>query len=434
MMDLVEYLAGKVAGKVDDYVVIVDRDRSIMLKLANGEPTVVQSWDEYTVTVYAAKNGRISLSAFRARDPEDAVDKALRALEKLQPSPFYAPLPEPSGSNYENVDPLLVEAAASGDLARIIEDLELDQAGDAAGMIEVGHLERALASSTGARLYGAKTRFTGYMRVFRGEDASGQWSWTSTRYDPVMAKKAIGVAQRLAEECAGLPVEKVEPGEYRVLLSPMVAGNLLENYVRAATGGMILFGMSFLRREDLGSKVASERLSIMDAPRSEGLPGFSLFDDEAVATRDKYVVRSGVLETILNNSKTARMLGLESTGNAGLIMPRPFNIIVDPGDLNDDDMLEALGDGLYATNNWYTRFQNYVEGLFSTVTRDALFIVRNGRPVACARRVRITGSLPSLVNNVEALGKTRWHIQWWEVNTPSLLPHVLVSRTGITSD
>jgi len=434
MMELVEYLAAKLASKAQDYVVIMERDRSLMLKLANGEPTVVQSWDEYTVTVYAAKDQRINISSFRTRDPATAVDKVLRSLDKLEPSPLYAPLPEPTGRDYKLVDPVIAEAAATGDISRIIEDLELDQAGDAAGMIQLSHKEKALAASTGARLQGAKTSFNGYIRVFQGEDASGQWSWTTTRYDPVTAKKAIAVAQRLAEECKSLPMERLEPGEYRVLLSPMVAGNLLETLVQAATGGAIAFGMSFLTRDSLGKQVASEKLTIQDAPEKQELPGYRLFDDEAVAARDKYVIRQGSLETILNNSKTAKLLGLETTGNAGLLMPRAFNIIVEPGDLDDNDMLEALGTGLYATNNWYTRFQNYVEGTFSTVTRDALFIVRNGKPVACAKRARITGSIPGLVQNVEALGRTLWPIQWWEVSIPSLLPNVLVSRIGITSD
>ena len=434
MIRLAGEIAAQVKGLVDEYVVKVVREQSVMLKLANGQPSVTQSWDEYVVTIYAAKQGRLVLSNFRARDPAEALGKTLASLDKIQPSPLYAPLPEPTGKGYSVVDRRLREIAETGDVAQVIEDLELSQAGDAAGMITVSYQRVGLVTSAGAELEGEKTHFNGYIRVFRGEDASGQWSWTSTRYDAVAAKKAIGVAKRLAEGCASLPQEKVEPGEYRVLLSPMVAGNLLETLVMAASGGMIVFGMSFFQKESLGTQVASEKLSILDAPRREELPGYSLFDDEGLETKDKYVIRKGVLETLLNNTKTAKLLGLSSTGNAGLITPRAFSVVVEPGDLGDDDMLEALGDGLYATNNWYTRFQNYVEGLFSTVTRDALFIVRGGKPVACAKRARITGSIPALARNIEAVGRSLWPIEWWEVDIPSLLPHVLVSRIGITSE
>ncbi len=417
-----------------EYAVVVEAEKSVMLKLANGEPSVTQSWSGYTVNLYIAREGRLMVSSFQSRSPDQAAAKTLELLDKMKPSPLYAPLPEPSGSSYEAVDDRLAEMAVSGDVSRIVEDLELDQVGDAAGMILVALRERGLSSSSGASLEGRVTEFNGYMRVFRGEDASGQWSWVSTAYDPVAAKKAIGVAKSLAEECASLPRERVEPGEYRVLLSPMVAGNLLSTVVQSASAASLVFGTSFFSREQLGLQVASEKLTILDAPRVGRLPGYAEFDDEGVATRDKHVIRAGVLETFLHNSKTARLFGAETTGNAGLLLPRPFNMIVEAGDLSEDEMLEALGDGLYATNNWYTRFQNYPEGLFSTVTRDALLVVRGGKPVACSPRVRLTGSMKDVIRNVEGLGRTQWPIRWWEVRIPSLLPHVLVSKIGVTSE
>ena len=429
-----EEVASRLKGRVPEYAVLVSAEKSVMLKLANGEATVTQSWNGYTVTVYVADKGRLMVSSVDAKTPGEAVEKTATILGRLRESPLYAPLPEPTGSSYEVLDDKIYEAASTGDMSRIVEDLELDQVGNAAGMVLAAFRERSLVTSTGAKLEGRVTEFNGYIRVFQGDDASGQWSWVSTAYDPVTAKKAVETAKRLAEECARLPRRRVEPGEYRVLLSPMVAGNLLESVVRAATGGSIVFGFSFITPDKVGERIASEKLTIIDAPRSGRLPGYSEFDDEGIATYDKPIIRHGVLENILHNSKTAKLLGGKTTGNAGILMPRPFNILVSPGSLDDNDMLEALGDGLYATNNWYTRFQNPAEGLFSTVTRDALFIVENGRPVACSPRVRLTGTLPGMISAVEDLGKTLWPIKWWEVNVPSLLPHVLVSKIGVTSE
>ncbi len=434
MRELAEAVSKVLAGQVPEYIVIVEHEKSIMLKLARGEPTVTQSWDEYSVNIYVSKDGKILVSSFRSSSPEEAVRKTTAIISRLQPSPLYAPLPEPTGKSYSLVDSAVNDMVETGDLGRIVEDLELDSIGNSAGAITLGRESRLLVSSTGASLEGARTYFHGYVRVFADDDTSGQWSWTSTGYEPSKAKKAIQVAKDLAAECKKLPKEKLEGGDYRVLLSPMVAGNLLETVVRAASAASIIFGMSFFRPDMIGQQVAGPALTIMDAPTHTGLPGYSLFDDEAVATRDKHVIRNGVLETLLHNSKTAKLMGQENTGNAGILMPRPFNIIVGEGDIGDSELLEALGDGLYATNNWYTRFQNYPEGLFSTVTRDALFVVRRGKPVACAKRARITGSMKDLIRNVEAAGSTRWPIQWWEVTTPSLLPHVLVSRIGITSE
>ena len=434
LWELAEASARTLRDRFEEYEVIVGNEREIMLKLANGEPSVTQSWNRYTITVYVTKNGKIFQTSLSSTSPGEVLEKLDTILATLSPSPLYAPLPEPTGQDYENTDERVIEIVESGDLSRVSEDLELDQARNWAGTIRLAKEERVLVNSNKASLHGERTLFNGYMRVFADEDSSGQWSWTSTMYRPDIAKKAVGAAARLAEECSSLPKRKIESGNYRVLLSPMVAGNLLEVVARSASGGAILFGFSFFKKEDLEAIVASEKLTILDKPRDRELPGYSLFDDEGVATRDKPVIEKGVLKNILHNSKTAKLFGAKTTGNAGLLMPEPFNLDVAPGDLKDDEMLEALGDGLYITNNWYTRFQNYPEGLFSTVARDAVIIVEDGKPVGCTSRVRIADSMRRLLSNIEGVGATLWQIQWWEVSTPTRLPHILVSNARITSE
>lgn len=219
-------------------------------------------------------------------------------------------------------------------------------------------------------------------------------------------------AVELAELCVKLPRERIQPGKYRVLLSPMIVGNLVGEVVDAANAGMLIFGMSFPQGKKPGDQVFSPQLTIHGKPHDISLPGFSGFDDEGVATRDKTIVDGDVFKGFLHNSKTAKLVGAETTGNAGWIMPRPFNLEVSPGDMKPEEMLEMLDNGLYQTNNWYTKFQNYLEGLFSTVTGDAAFIVRNGEPVACVERVRIADVMPRIFSNIEAIGSEQWQVEW----------------------
>ncbi|MEB3851288.1 MAG: TldD/PmbA family protein [Desulfurococcales archaeon] len=405
---------------------------SLMIKLARGEVSVTQSWLDLETDAYVARDGRMAVYSSRAPEPWAEIAGALRGFEALEKSPLYAPLPEPTGKPVSSVDGRVAEAALTGDAGFVVEDLELDQIGDAAGMVLLEYWATALQTSTGADLAYEGTRFNGYVRVFRGIASSGQWSWTSTRYDLAAAKRAIGQAKELAAECSRLPRVRVEPGEYRVLLGPMVVGNLAEIVASSASAGAILFGFSFLSSKKPGDRVASEKLTLEDRPLDTGLPAFRGFDDEGVATRDKAIIRRGVLETILHNTKTARAMGGETTGNAGWIMPSPFNIHVGPGTLRPDEMLEALGDGIYVSNNWYTRFQNYVEGEFSTVSRDAVFLVRGGRPVGCLDRIRIADVLPRLMSSVEDLSAERWPIQWWEVDRPVLAPFALLGSARVS--
>ncbi len=404
---------------------------SLMLKIAHGEASVTQSWLTRSTSAYVAKDKRMAVYSSESPEPWRDILEASRSLRALEESPLYAPLPEPSGSPLSRVDEKIRDAALTGDASFILEDLELSQLGDAAGMVLLEYTATALATTAGAELAYEATRFNGYMRVFRGE-ASGQWSWTSTVYDVNAAKRALGQAVQLAEECSRLPKATIEPGEYRVLLGPMVVGNLAEELVSSASAGSVIFGMSFLREAKPGDTIASEALTVEDKPRDTSLPLFRGFDDEGVATRDKAIVERGVFKGFLHNTKTARLMGASTTGNAGWIMPTPFNIHIAPGTLKPDDMLDSLWDGVYITNNWYTRFQNYLEGEFSTVSRDAVFLVKNGEPRACLGRIRIADRMPRLMKVIEDLSAERWPIQWWEVSHPTLAPYVLLSKARLS--
>ncbi len=416
----------------DEVAVYVVRSRSVMVKAARGGISAVQDWDDVDVSVYLVKDRRIYTSTFPLRAAEMLLSRAEDLIARLEPSKLYAPLPEPSGESCSARDPSVEKILDESDYGALASAMGAGSGIDVSGMASVYLEEAALATSKGARLTRSVTGFEGYIRVFKGRDVSGQWSWVSTRLDTSLAKEALDIAIRLAEECSSLPREEPEEGVSRILLSPMTSSQLMEYVASAALAGSVITGTSFLSSAKPGDRVASEGLTLKSTPRDKGLPGYSLFDDEGVATTDVAFIESGMLKTLLHNTKTARILGGKSTGNAGWIFPRLFNLRVEPGDVRAGEELEALGNGVYITNNWYTRFQNYLEGTFSTVPRDAAFIVRSGRPVACVPgyKIRLEGSLRSMVRGVEALGSKLFNIKWWEVDTPTRAPHIVVSEKG----
>lgn len=426
-----EAVVSALKGLVDEYMVSVSDYRSVMVKLAHGDISVIQSWKDYNVSVYAVRDGKIVNASFKASGAVEAARKTVRLADKLKPSRLYAPLPQASATAEDSFDKRLMEIA-SGDFEAVIADVGLADVGDVSGMVDSWFIQRVMIGSNGADFESRHTGFNGYFRVFRGK-ASGEWSFTSTSYEPSLASAALEKAADLASSCASLPKGSLDPGRQRLLLSPMVAGNLFEQVADASLAGSVILGLSFLASAKPGDEVASEKVTLVSSARDKGLPGFSSYDDEGLPTGNITVIEKGVFRTLLHNTKTANLLGGESTGNAGLVFPRLFNLELAGGSLrSEDDALDALGSGVYATNNWYTRFQNYVEGVFSTVLRDAVFIVRGGRARECVRgqRLRITGSLKGLLKGVEDLGVQQERIQWWEVSTPFRLPLVLVNDSS----
>ncbi len=76
---------------------------------------------------------------------------------------------------------------------------------------------------------------------------------------------------------------------------------------------------------------------------------------------------------------------------------------------NHASLKKEVRRGIYVTNNWYTRFQNYCEGVYSTVPRDAAFLIENGEIKKSGVGMRISDTLPRQFLNIQALGKeSRW--------------------------
>jgi PmbA protein len=88
--------------------------------------------------------------------------------------------------------------------------------------------------------------------------------------------------------------------------------------------------------------------------------------------------------------------------------------------------------GLYITNTWYTRYQNYATGDFSTIPRDGIFRVENGEVTSPVREIRISDNMLGILSRVSGVGSDTQQIHWWETERPTFTPNVLVSDVTIT--
>ena len=418
----------------DEAAVLSVYRESTMVKFANGEPSIVQSWSSNQMSIYVSKEKRLLGTSAPANSLEEAYRMLAnlgRISAKMPPSILYAPLPEPMSIEPLSglVDRKALEAVSDPSRASevIVEAVQRRDIESFAGMLQISYSVKALATNTGSELAEDSTEVQAYVRAFAGE-GSGQWAYGSRTLDlsklEEMAETASDLAYRSRRQ------ENISPGKYNILLSPMVAGNLLNYVAWMATGSSVLLGQSIFINKKPRDVVASEKLTLMDVPRQPQLPGSTAFDDEGIPTYDKPIIERGYLKTLLHNTKTAAKLGAKSTGNAGLVFPKVWALSVEPGEMSFEELLEEMGNGLVVTNNWYTRLQNYVEGIFSTITRDAAFIVRNGEIVGAARKFRIADTLPNLLRSISSLGKELYDIYWWEVEIPTRTPYILAKNIG----
>jgi len=166
----------------------------------------------------------------------------------------------------------------------------------------------------------------------------------------------------------------------------------------------------------LNKKVMNEKVTIYDDGTLKNGFGTSLFDSEGVPSQKTLLVDKGVVKSYLHNTSTAKRYKVQTTGNAGLIVPEPHNVVLEPGDQSKDELIKNIKKGIYITNVWYTRFQNSHTGDFSTIPRDGAFYIEKGKIQYPLKNLRVSENLLNVMKKV----------------SPVSTPHVLVSNVNIT--
>lgn len=224
---------------------------------------------------------------------------------------------------------------------------------------------------------------------------------------------------------------KPKPGRYTVLMSPYLLGNILSYCSMYFSQYQIDSHLSPLETK-LGENISDRSFTLLDNPLDYGGAGAVPVDEEGTPTRVNTLIDHGVFKTVLQSFSTAKKHGTETTGNAGIISPRSWQLEVLPGNRKFMDMLSSMGEGLFINNAWYTRFQDYRNGVFSTVPRDGVFYVRDGRIQETWSGIRISDSFLNILSNIRGLSSERKRVKWWEEISASHLPYAVVENVEIS--
>ncbi|MCS6947795.1 MAG: metallopeptidase TldD-related protein, partial [Steroidobacteraceae bacterium] len=148
-----------------------------------------------------------------------------------------------------------------------------------------------------------------------------------------------------------------------------------------------------------GQQVLPEFIHIHERPHVRKGIGSAPFDAEGVATRDRELIRAGVLDGYVMGSYSARKLGLRTTGNAG----GNYNLYVDAGPrtLEWNALLRELGSGLLVTE----LMGQGVNGVTGDYSRGASgFWVEGGAIQYPVHEITIAGNLREMYRDIVAVG------------------------------
>jgi PmbA protein len=266
-----------------------------------------------------------------------------------------------------------------------------------------------VGSHRGVRVYGNSHGFLGgypstshsisCVLLAQVDDDMQRDYWYSSARDAHELEAAETIGRKAGVRAvARLRARKIATQKAPVLFAPEVARGLIGHFLGAVRGSSQYRKSTFLLGA-AGQQVFPSFVELRERPHIRKGLGSSPFDSEGVSTRDRELVRDGVLEGYVLGSYSARKLGLKTTGNAG----GTHNLLVESktGGKSVEELLRGLGTGFLVTE----LMGQGVNGVTGDYSRGASgFWVEKGEMTYPVHEVTIAGNLKDMYRNIAAIG------------------------------
>lgn len=227
-------------------------------------------------------------------------------------------------------------------------------------------------------------------------------------YDSKVYGADLRDAAEIGREAGERAVRRLNPRRVKsckvpVVFDPRVSRGLLGHLTGAISGPSIARGTSFLK-DKMGQRIFAPSITIVDDPHVKRGLRSRPFDAEGVEVTRRTLIEDGVLTTWLLDLRSARQLGLQTTGHAargtsGPPGPAPANVYMAAGKRSRADMLAEIKDGFYVTD----LMGMGVNGVTGDYSRGAGgFWIENGQLAYPVNEITIAGNLKDMFLNMEA--------------------------------
>lgn len=399
--------AGRAGAEAADALLIASAALSVQRRL--GKIEQLERSEEFGLGLRVFIGRRQAIVSTTSADPAGFAALAERAvaMARVVPEDPFAGLAErPDGlvaADLELEDPaeptaeaLIARTAAAEEAALSVPGVTNSEGAEASW----SRTTYALATSTG---------FAGaYRRTLHAISATalaGSGTGMERDYDYATAihlaalRDPAAIGRRAGEQAVRrLKPHRPKTARIPVVFDPRVAGSLLGHLAGAINGAAVARGTSFLK-DRMGQRVMAAGLTVVDDPtRRRGLRSRP-FDGEGMKGERRALVEDGVLTTWLLDLRSARQLGLASTGHAGRSTggppgPGPSNLWLEPGTLTPKALMADIREGLYV-NEMIGMGVNQVTGDYSRGA--AGFMIRDGELAEPVSEITIAGNLAEML-------------------------------------
>ncbi|MGB9819803.1 MAG: TldD/PmbA family protein [Pseudothermotoga sp.] len=209
-------------------------------------------------------------------------------------------------------------------------------------------------------------------------------------------------AEAVQEALSQLGAESIPSGKYRAILRRDVFSELFSAFMPIFSAESVQKGLSPLKGK-LNSRIASEKLTVVDDPFFEKTPIKRSFDNEGVPTKRKSFIDQGVLTTYFHSLKSAKKDGVKPTGNVFTYKCVPLNVVVQPGQKSYEDLIRQLDRGVIITalDGLHSGVRT-VSGEFSLSALG--YYVESGVVLKPVEQITVSGNILEVLKNIEEVG------------------------------
>lgn len=404
------------AGGADAAEAVIVDSRSLSLAYRNGKREQLNRAEAIDLGLRVFQGQRQAIVSTSDLSPSSLAELVERAISmaRVVPEDRYCGLAAPDqliGGHangidiYEEGEPaieaLLERAAEAEDAARAIAGITNSEGAESSW----GATTKTMVSTNGlARRYSRSWNSLA-VSVLAGTGTGMERDYdftTSVHAGDMRSPAEVGrsAGQRAVQR---LNPRKIDSGNFPIVYDRRVSRSLLGHLSSAVNGSAVTRRTSFLK-DKLNEKIFLDTITIVDDPlRKRGLRSRP-FDAEGISPRLLKIVDAGVLSSWVLDLRSARQLGMATTGHASRGIsatpsPSTTNLYMEPGDHPLEDLLADIKQGFYATE----LIGFGINGITGDYSRGASgFWIEDGRISYPISEVTIAGNLLDMFANLSA--------------------------------
>lgn len=266
--------------------------------------------------------------------------------------------------------------------------------------------EKGIINSKGVSVYESFSSITAHIiAIAVDSDSQMGWAYRAERFLKNINFEDVALeAGKKALMLLGS--RKISPFKGYTVLPPYVACEFLELIAQSLSAENYQMGKSLFTGK-IGQIVVDEKLNIVDDGLISERFGSTPFDAEGVPTSKKFLIKQGVLNSLLHNTCTALRAGVSSTGNAVRtdrgVSVGPTNLYIETEKQSSvEDLIKQVDRGIYVIEVMGMHTANPVSGDFS-VGISGVYIEK-GELKYPVKEVVCSGNIVELFKNVKATG------------------------------